>query len=71
MVFSSLPFLFIFISLTCLFYFAFRSLKWRNGVLLFASLVFYSWGEPRLVLLMALVVHILYRTAKKKRIYTE
>ncbi|MBQ1887798.1 MAG: MBOAT family protein [Firmicutes bacterium] len=56
MVFSSLPFLFIFISLTCLFYFAFRSLKWRNGVLLFASLVFYSWGEPKLVLLMALVV---------------
>ncbi len=55
MVFSSLPFVFLFIPLTALLYFAFRSLKWRNGVLLLASLIFYSWGEPRLVLLMMLV----------------
>lgn len=42
MVFSSITFLFYFLPLFCLLYYA---LPWRNAVLLTASLAFYSWGE--------------------------
>lgn len=54
MVFSSLSFIFIFIPLTAFLYFIVQSRVWRNAVLLAASLIFYSWGEPKLVLLMML-----------------
>ena len=46
MVFSSLTFLFYFFPITLALYFARRSVRWRNGVLLAASLLFYAWGEP-------------------------
>ena len=68
MVFSSLAFLYAFFPLTVLLYFAVPfavgqsdfSLKWRNGVLLCASLIFYAWGEPKLVLMMLLATVIAY-----------
>ena len=52
MIFSSTVFLFAFLPLVLFFYFL---LPWRpakNGVLLLASFLFYSWGEPVYVLLM-------------------
>ena len=54
MVFSSLTFLFFFIPPVALLYFASPSRRWRNAVLLAASLVFYSWGEPKFLILMLL-----------------
>ena len=52
MVFSSLTFLFFFFPVTLILCFARRSLRWRNLVLMAASLVFYAWGEPVWVLVM-------------------
>ncbi len=49
MVFSSLSFLFFFLPCTALLYFIGRGRRFRNGVLLCASLLFYAWGEPRYV----------------------
>jgi alginate O-acetyltransferase complex protein AlgI len=60
MVFSSSPFLYAFITLTLIGYFVIPNRVWRNSVLLAASLVFYAWGEPRLVLLMLLAVLVAY-----------
>ena len=60
MVFSSSPFLYAFLSLTLIFYFLIPNRVWRNGVLLAASLIFYAWGEPRLVVLMLLAVLVAY-----------
>lgn len=58
MVFSSTLFLFIFLPSVLLVYFLipYRFLFVKNMVLLAASLFFYSWGEPRIVLLMMLSV---------------
>ncbi|MBR3474192.1 MAG: MBOAT family protein [Oscillospiraceae bacterium] len=52
MVFSSLSFLFFFLPCTALLYYICPARRWRNGVLLAASLLFYSWGEPRYVPVM-------------------
>ena len=52
MVFSSLTFLLLFLPLTLLLCFARPGIRWRNGVLLAASLLFYAWGEPVWVLAM-------------------
>jgi alginate O-acetyltransferase complex protein AlgI len=49
MVFSSLSFLFFFLPCTVLLYYLSRNRRWRNAVLLLASLLFYAWGEPRYV----------------------
>lgn len=46
MVFSSLTFLTCFFPIVLALYFVKGSVRWRNGVLLAASLVFYAWGEP-------------------------
>ena len=54
MVFSSLPFLFLFLPLCLVLYFLMPNLKLKNAVLLVMSLVFYSTGEPVYVLLMLL-----------------
>src|SRR5258708_18559273 len=48
-VFSSVTFLFYFLPL---FFALYYILPWRNVVLLFASLLFYAWGEPRYVPLL-------------------
>lgn len=51
MVFSSLLFLFVFLSLNLLVYNLVPK-KYRNAVLLGFSLVFYSWGGPKYLLLL-------------------
>ena len=53
--FSSIPFLFYFLPCVLLLY-AISPKKVKNFTLLICSLVFYAWGEPRLVLLMLLTV---------------
>ena len=52
MVFSSLTFLLIFLPLLYLLYFVRCAPRWRNGVLLVMSLLFYGWGEPLWILAM-------------------
>ena len=55
MLFSSISFLYYFLPLTLVFYFAVPP-RFRNAVLLLTSLLFYGWGEPKYVLLMGLSV---------------
>ena len=52
MVFSSLTFLFLFLPALYLLYFLFPMPRWRNGVLIVMSLLFYGWGEPVWILAM-------------------
>ena len=52
MLFSSIPFLFYFLPAVLLVYFAVPQ-RFRNLVLLVFSLVFYGWGEPKYLFLMA------------------
>ncbi len=54
MVFSSTTFVFIFLPLVILLYYnpVFKSRKFKNILLLIASLGFYAWGEPIFVFLM-------------------
>ena len=63
MVFSSAAFLFLFLPVTLILYFIrlfpsnqARETAKKNSVLLAMSLVFYAWGEPFYVLLMALSI---------------
>ena len=55
MLFSSIPFLYYFLPCVLLLY-AVTPKKLKNFTLLVSSLVFYAWGEPRLVVLMLLTV---------------
>ena len=58
MIFSSAEFLFLFLPCTLLLYYIpfFRSLRYRNTLLLLVSLFFYAWGEPVYVLLLMLSI---------------
>ena len=56
MVFSDAIFVFLFLPAVMLFYYVTSSIKIRNIFLLVASLIFYSWGEPRYVFLMILSI---------------
>ena len=59
MLFSSIPFLYYFLPVVVLMYvIAPKCIK--NSVLLLASLVFYAWGEPRYVILMAATIILGY-----------
>ena len=60
MVFSSLSFLYAFLPAVFLLYFAVNNRVWRNCVLLAASLVFYSWGEPKFLFWMLGTVLVAY-----------
>jgi alginate O-acetyltransferase complex protein AlgI len=51
MLFSSTVFLFAFLPVTLLVYYVIQP-RLRNYFLLFMSLLFYAWGEPRFVLIM-------------------
>ena len=55
MVFSSIEFLFRFLPVFLIVYFA-VPFKYRNGILLIGSLIFYGIGEPSYILLMILSV---------------
>ena len=59
MLFSSIPFLYYFLPAVLVFYFL-APRKGKNTVLLLFSLMFYGWGEPRLVLMMLLAVALGY-----------
>ena len=60
MVFSSLTFLFFFFSVTFVLYYVCKNRVYRNTILLIASIIFYSWGEPRLIALMLLASAVAY-----------
>ncbi len=51
MLFSSIPFLFYFLPVVMILYFAVPK-KLKNALLLVSSLFFYGWGEPRFLLFM-------------------
>ncbi len=59
MVFSSISFIFFFLPVFFLCYYLLRR-KWRVGFLLFASLIFYSWGELKYLPLMVTVIAVNY-----------
>ena len=59
MVFSSITFLFIVLPLILFFYYAI-SHRFRNLFLTFASLLFYAWGEQKLVILMIFSIAVNY-----------
>ena len=59
MVFSSLEFLFLYLPITLICYYA-VPLRWRNAVLLVVSLIFYGWGEPRYLFLMISTIALDY-----------
>jgi alginate O-acetyltransferase complex protein AlgI len=59
MVFSSVIFLFLFLPLTLTLYFL-TGRKHRNLFLLFASLIFYAWGEGLYLLILLISVFINY-----------
>ena len=59
MLFSSIPFLYYFLPAVLLLYFLVPA-AWKNAVLLAASLVFYGWGEPKLLFLMMFTILLFY-----------
>ena len=59
MLFSSVMFLFMFLPVTLAVYYL-VSPKFRNMVMLIASLFFYAWGEPVYIILMMLLVIMNY-----------
>jgi len=58
-VFSSAVFLFGFLPLVWLCYFLAKE-RFRNGVLLVASLLFYAYGEPKFVFVMLVSILLNY-----------
>ncbi len=60
MVFSGLTFLLIFFPVVIILLLLNRDLRYQNGVLLGASLLFYGWGEPRWILAMIGVTLVNY-----------
>ena len=70
MVFSSLLFLFRFLPLALLFYYAAPG-KLRNFVLFAASIFFYAWGEPVYVILILVSTIVDYTTGRLTGYYLE
>jgi len=61
LVFSSLVFIYIFLTLTLiLYFFAAKSIRQKNAVLLVMSLFFYAWGEPKWIILMLISTAVEY-----------
>ena len=59
MLFSSIPFLYYFLPAVLILYFLVPKVL-KNTVLLAASLVFYGWGEPKLLWLMVFTIALFY-----------
>ena len=55
MLFSSITFLYYFLPIVFIVYFIVPK-SWKNVVLLFSSLFFYAWGEPKYVILMVISI---------------
>lgn len=64
MVFSSLIFIYIFLPICLILYFATKSIQQKNAVLLVLSLLFYAWGEPKWIVLMVISTLVEYVGAK-------
>lgn len=64
MVFSSLIFIYIFLPICLILYFATKSIQQKNAVLLVMSLLFYAWGEPKWIALMVISTLVEYVGAK-------
>lgn len=64
MVFSSAPFIFIFLPIVFLAYSAVPGLRGKNALLTIASLFFYAYGEPVFVLVMLASVILNYVFAR-------
>lgn len=64
MVFSNLFFIYLFLPLNLILYYAVPNKTWKNVVLLLFSLFFYSWGEPVWVFLLMLTAFLDYTWAK-------
>ncbi len=62
MVFSSALFLFIFLPVVLILYYLVPE-RWRNLLLLIASLLFYSWGEPRFIFILLVSITLDYLLA--------
>ena len=59
MLFSSIPFLYYFLPMVVLVYFLVPG-RGKNAVLLVSSLIFYGWGEPKLLLLMVFTIMLFF-----------
>lgn len=59
MVFSSMTFLWVFLPILLCIYFLAKE-KYRNVILLVFSLIFYSWGEPKYIVLMLVSIFVNY-----------
>ena len=59
MLFSSIPFLYYFLPAVLILYFL-APWKLKNAVLLLSSLIFYGWGEPKLLFLMMFTIGLFY-----------
>ncbi len=59
MLFSSIPFLYYFLPAVLILYFL-VPWKLKNTVLLLSSLIFYGWGEPKLLALMVFTIALFY-----------
>ena len=56
MVFSSIVFLFVFLPVVLALYYVVPAIRWKNVILLAASIIFYAWGEPVYIVLMLLSI---------------
>lgn len=52
MVFSNTLFLYLFLPINLILYYAVKSKKWKNFILIIFSLAFYAWGEPVWIFLL-------------------
>lgn len=59
MLFSSIPFLYLFLPIVLIIYFICPK-KLKNSVLLLSGLVFYAWGEPKYVVIMIISILVGY-----------
>ena len=60
MLFSSLTFLLAFLPLVLVLYYINNNRVYRNIILLISSLIFYSWGEPRTIIIMIITIIVNY-----------
>ncbi len=70
MLFSSIPFLYYFLPVVLILYFIVPK-KLKNSVLLITSLVFYSWGEPKYVILMIASILIGYISGRLIEVFSQ
>jgi len=59
MVFSSITFLYYFLPIVIVIY-SISPRRYKNGILLVASLIFYGWGEPKYILFMGISILVNY-----------